>query len=462
MAGIDIVLHQLEPGYNELRHLAPISDGYADPEFFDHTLSALAFSEAHIDAYKEGKSMCEIFGAYGWGLDITKMKWLLDMMLVGGINHFVPHAFCSNFPEPDCPPHFHAQGNNPQEEAFGYLMKYAEQMCNMFSNGVPVVNIGVLYHAEADWSGREYTAVDPILKTLHENQYNAFIVPATRLDFAEKLQCLIVPYAEFLPQQLKERLNGLHCKVIYAPQKGIAGVVRELDAMGLRDVTLDHPEKYLRFYHYRKDGRDYFMFFNAGTKDILVQADVRLKGPFEILDYLSALEYTTDGEDGIALNLPAGNSVVCTAGRGKEKQETELCKTLFEQYKVFLRSGKEKEFSFYKNVSLPFDVIAKNEQPSFSGTARFEVTADLGKGKYVVKLIGAIGDAVLSVNGKTVGRRICKPYVYDISDCVQKGENRLRIDLSDTLGGCIADRFSCYSTIAPLGLESVEIYKIKE
>lgn len=462
MAGIDIVLHQLEPGYNELRHLAPISDGYADPEFFDHTLSALAFSEAHIDAYKEGKSMCEIFGAYGWGLDITKMKWLLDMMLVGGINHFVPHAFCSNFPEPDCPPHFHAQGNNPQEEAFGYLMKYAEQMCNMFSNGVPVVNIGVLYHAEADWSGREYTAVDPILKTLHENQYNAFIVPATRLDFAEKLQCLIVPYAEFLPQQLKERLNGLHCKVIYAPQKGIAGVVRELDAMGLRDITLNHPEKYLRFYHYRKDGRDYFMFFNAGTKDILVQADVRLKGPFEILDYLSALEYTTDGEDGIALNLPAGNSVVCTAGRGKEKQETELCKTLFEQYKVFLRSGKEKEFSFYKNVSLPFDVIAKNEQPSFSGTARFEVTADLGKGKYVVKLIGAIGDAVLSVNGKTVGRRICKPYVYDISDCVQKGENRLRIDLSDTLGGCIADRFSCYSTIAPLGLESVEIYKIKE
>lgn len=462
MAGIDIVLHQLEPGYNELRHLAPISDGYADPEFFDHTLSALAFSEAHIDAYKEGKSMCEIFGAYGWGLDITKMKWLLDMMLVGGINHFVPHAFCSNFPEPDCPPHFHAQGNNPQEEAFGYLMKYAEQMCNMFSNGVPVVNIGVLYHAEADWSGREYTAVDPILKTLHENQYNAFIVPATRLDFAEKLQCLIVPYAEFLPQQLKERLNGLHCKVIYAPQKGIAGVVRELDAMGLRDVTLDHPEKYLRFYHYRKDGRDYFMFFNAGTKDILVQADVRLKGPFEILDYLSALEYTTDGEGGIALNLPAGNSVVCTAGRGKEKQETELCKTLFEQYKVFLRSGKEKEFSFYKNVSLPFDVIAKNEQPAFSGTARFEISVELGEGKYLVKLLGAVGDVVLLVNGKTVGRRICKPYVYDISDFVQKGENRLCIDLSDTLCGCVADRFSCYSAIAPVGLESVEIYKIKE
>ena len=462
MAGIDIVLHQLEPGYNELRHLAPISDGYADPEFFDHTLSALAFSEAHIDAYKEGKSMCEIFGAYGWGLDITKMKWLLDMMLVGGINHFVPHAFCPNFPEPDCPPHFHAQGNNPQEEGFGYLMKYAEQMCDLFSNGAPVVDIGVLYHAEADWSGRNYTAVDPILKTLHENQYNAFIVPATRLDFAEKLQCLIVPYAEFLPQELKKRLKGLHCKVLYAPKEDIAGVVRALDAMGLRDVTLDHSEKYLRFYHYRKDGREYFMFFNAGTEDIRVRADVGQEGSYEVLDYLSALEYTIDGEGGIALDLPAGNSVVCTVGRGKRKRETDLCKTLSEQFNVSLRSSNKKEFSFYKNVSLPFDVIAKNEQPVFAGTARFVVSTDLENGKYLVKLIGAAGDAVLAVNGKTVGRRICKPYVYDISDFVQKGENRFCIDLSDTLGGSIADRFSCYSAIGPLGLESVEIYKIKE
>ena len=335
-------------------------------------------------------------------------------------------------------------------------------MCDLFSGGAPVVDIGVLYHAEADWSGREYTAVDPILKTLHENQYNAFVVPATRLDFAEKLQCLIVPYAEFLPQELKERLRGLHCKVLYAPREDIAYVVRELDAMRLRDVKLDHPEKHLRFYHYCKDGREYFMFFNAGTEDIHVRADVGRKESYKISDYLSALEYTLDGEGGIALDLPAGNSVVCTAGRGKSKRETELCKTLSEQLKVSLRNSNKKEFVFYKTVSLPFDVIAKDEQPTFVGTARFELPADLENGEYLVKLIGATGDAVLSVNGKMVGRRICKPYVYDISDFVQKGENRLCIDISDTLGGSIADRFSCYSAIAPLGLESVEIYKIKE
>ena len=196
--------------------------------------------------------------------------------------------------------------------------------------------------------------------------------------------------------------------------------------------------------------------------EYLLGGDVGQEGPYEVLDYLSALEYTIDGEGGIALDLPAGNSVVCTVGRGKRKRETDLCKTLSEQFKVSLRSSNKKEFSFYKNVSLPFDVIAKNEQPVFAGTARFVVSTDLENGKYLVKLIGAAGDAVLAVNGKTVGRRICKPYVYDISDCVQKGENRFCIDLSDTLGGSIADRFSCYSAIGPLGLESVEIYKIKE
>lgn len=462
MAGIDIVLHQLEPGFNETKHLAPISGGYAAPTFFDHTLSALAFSEAYLDPYKQGDSMCEIFGAYGWGLDITKMKWLIDMMLVGGINHFVPHAFCSNFPEPDCPPHFHAQGNNPQEGAFGYLMKYASEMCDLFSNGTPVVDIGVLYHAEAEWSGLEYMSVDPILKTLHESQYNAFIVPSTRLDFADTLQCLIVPYAAFLPQGLKERLNGLHCKVLYVSKKNIAEVVQKLDAMGVRDVALDHSEKYLRFYHYRKDGREYYMFFNAGTEDIRVRADIGQKGLFKVWDSLSECEYTAEGNSGIELDLPAGNSVVCTKGSGKQKRKTELCKTISEQFKVSLRSGIEKEFLFYKVVTLPFDVIAKSEQPAFAGTARFETTADLEEGKYLVKFVGTTGDAVLSVNGKIVGRRICKPYVYNISDFVQRGENRLCIDLSDTLAGSIADRFSCYSVIAPLGLECIEIYKIKE
>ena len=37
--------------------------------------------------------MCEIFGAYGWMEGTKLMKWLVDHMLVRGINWLVPHAF---------------------------------------------------------------------------------------------------------------------------------------------------------------------------------------------------------------------------------------------------------------------------------------------------------------------------------------------------------------------------------
>ena len=461
MAGIDIVLHQLEPGFDELKHYAPLSGGYADPEFFNHTLSTLAFSEAQIDAAKNGNAFCEIFGAYGWNLDISKMKWLIDMMLVGGINHFVPHAFCPTFPNPDCPPHFHAQGNNPQEEAFGYLMKYVSYMCDVLSGGKPVVNIGVLYHAEADWSGREYTSADAVLKILHENQYNAYLVPAEKLEFANGLQCLIVPYAKFLPQTTKGAIEKLHCKVFYMAKNAIGAIIAELNALGLRDVEFECAEKNLRYYHYLKNGMDYYMFFNAGASDLRIRVKWKDKAKYKVLDYLSEYEYAAEESGETELNLPAGNSVLCMRGEGKEKRENVPYLRIDDGIQVSLKAAKERKFTFYKTVSLPFDVLAMDEVPDFAGTARFETKFFAERGRYLVKVNCGAGDVVLHVNGKTVGRRICKPYVFDVSDYVSNGENLLSADISDTLGTSVDDWLSCYTETEPLGAESIEISKIQ-
>ena len=50
------------------------------------------------------------------------MKWISDFLLVRGINHFVPHAFSPDYPDPDCPPHFGAEGHDPQFDGFTHLM----------------------------------------------------------------------------------------------------------------------------------------------------------------------------------------------------------------------------------------------------------------------------------------------------------------------------------------------------
>lgn len=80
------------------------------------------------------------------------MKWLMDFLLVRGVNHFVPHAFSVDYPDPDCPPHFYADGNNPQFPAFSELMRYTNRASHLLSGGEQVTDAAILYHAEAEWA----------------------------------------------------------------------------------------------------------------------------------------------------------------------------------------------------------------------------------------------------------------------------------------------------------------------
>ena len=93
--------------------------------------------------------MCEVFGAYGWAEGLKLMKWIMDHMLVRGVNHFVPHAFTmKDFPDPDCPPHFFNGGKNPQYPVFGDLMTYTGRLCHILSSGKPCVSVAVYYNAD--------------------------------------------------------------------------------------------------------------------------------------------------------------------------------------------------------------------------------------------------------------------------------------------------------------------------
>lgn len=60
------------------------------------------------------------------------MNWLMDFLLVRGVNHFVPHAFTDFFPDPDCPPHFGGDGNDPQFPGFTKLMEYTNRASASF------------------------------------------------------------------------------------------------------------------------------------------------------------------------------------------------------------------------------------------------------------------------------------------------------------------------------------------
>ena len=114
------------------------------------------------------------------------MKYLVDHFLVRGVNHYVPHAFsCKSYPDPDCPPHFYANGNDPQYRHFGALMRYLNRMCALISDGTRITPAAILYHAEAEWAGKYMLNQKPAHE-LMDKQIDFDILPSDVFEQRDK------------------------------------------------------------------------------------------------------------------------------------------------------------------------------------------------------------------------------------------------------------------------------------
>jgi len=320
MAGIDDIGAQVVPGWEDsLRHKQIL--GNADGEFFHFALGKLGASLGHIDPRKRGRTMCECFGAYGWGEGVREMKWIVDHFLVRGVNRFVPHAFSAKeFPDDDCPPHFYARGQNPQYRHFGQLMRYANRMCHLLDDGRVVAPAALLYHGESEWTGRTQFLQKPA-RVLTEHQIDFDVLPsdvfADRAAFGTRFtggclevngnryRCLVVPTAEYITSAVagfarEASAAGFPVVFIDALPTGVcdadvpvrtleisledclvtslAELPAVLDARGVRDFRLSRACRPLRALHYVTD-TDLFVFFNESLGErVDVLADLPVVG----------------------------------------------------------------------------------------------------------------------------------------------------------------------------------------
>ena len=170
MAGIDDIGGQVLPQGEDGPTLNP-KGRPRNGEFYHYGLGALAASSAALEPGKAGNAMCEIFGNYGWQEGVRLEKYLADHFLVRGINYFVPHAFTGHpFPDPDCPPHFYAQGHNPQYRHFGKLLQAMNRVATVTSSGPHRVEAAVLYHGESQWCDPQAMAFEHALRPLYDQQ----------------------------------------------------------------------------------------------------------------------------------------------------------------------------------------------------------------------------------------------------------------------------------------------------
>lgn len=308
MAGVDVVSQQLMPGWKDTVHRWV--DGEEDGEFFHFGLAKLGSSGAASDPKKQGQALCELFGAYGWGEGVKLMKWILDHMLVRGINQFVPHAFSPLYPDPDCPPHFSAGGKNPQFPFFARLMQYLNRSTHLLQNGRRWTEAAVLYHAEAEWTGTGAMMFQKPIRELMENQMDCNILPADVLIQAEMKEgkfylngydysAFILPWCRRIPEQaaafiLRAGRSGVpvfavdampECEIHGAAlsaeiQKTIRVVPLKKLAEEIRRVSrcsffLPVPNADLRAVRYLHEDGSVCMFFNESTdKEIRTEVTI--------------------------------------------------------------------------------------------------------------------------------------------------------------------------------------------
>ncbi|MBR2987522.1 MAG: glycosyl transferase family 2 [Clostridia bacterium] len=488
MSGIDVVLHQVMPGFADYIHTASCSGGVSDPGFYHYLLGQLASSMAHQYPLTKGRAMCEVFGAYGWGEGAPMMKWLLDFLLVRGINYFVPHAFSPNYPDPDCPPHFGAEGHDPQLEGFGALMRYTNRMAHLLSGGVHRAQAAILYHAEGEWMNEFGNAMltEKPARALYDRQLSYDIVCADVLcDDAmtsveggslvigrERFGALIVPYAERLPQKILSRLSQLEEKGVYivfadrSPKdSGFLALpcevlADELISRGVYGIRLEKAHPHLRVYHVEHEGKATFFFFNE-SPDTPYEGGVTLpcEGSFVRMRLLEDLMYDDSAEKGKALlSLLPGQSEVWVFGEASGTLKAVSCnvkKTLSPMMTVSLADSDDlSSFKPYTVTDRLVSITSQEGMRRFAGKIRYAFTLRAEEGWMAPMLdLGAVGEtARLFVNGKDLGIRVAAPYCFSLSEALRVGDNEIVVEVANTLAYRQRDHFSHYLTLRPSGL----------
>jgi hypothetical protein len=513
MAGLDVVLWQIAPGYDAGPYDGPT--GTTEGAFFHYGLAKLGSSLAHIDPKKKGRALCEVFGAYGWREGLKLMKWITDHMLVRGVNYLMPHAFSqAEFPDRDCPPHMYARGKNPQYRYYAELNRYTNRICHLLSGGRHVASVAVLYHAEAEWSATSAPAAwmpfHQPAKALMQAQIDLDVLPADVLIDAtvsegqlhigaESYGCLVVPYGEALPGALLSRLAGLadeglpllfvdglparssdgrdadgtsrrlaaHPGVQRVPLSELARTVKE---MGCFEVEVQGAQPYLRCYHVAHPGLDVYMFTNEHPY-APIETTVRLPASGRTLAYDAFRNQlyesgAIDAHDGthLPLQLIPYESTVIVAGvrdlpaaerPGAWPWEETSAQPVDGPWTLATATAQQyPSFEDAGQVDALSDMSAPGALPVFSGTFRYETTFEWQQSTQKATLdLGAVYEtAQVWVNGQPAGVRICPPYRFPVGSLLRAGENALVIEVTNTLVKQQQDFLSRFAQQEPSGL----------
>lgn len=481
MPGMDIVLHQIMPGFSEV-NLSGSGAYLYDHEFYHYILGKLNSSATHTYSEYDGRAMCEVTIGYGWAEGSQLAKWLFDFLLVRGTNYFVPGAIRPVFPDPLHAPHFgDNQGREPQFGGYCKIIDYARKVVTALDSTKHICNAAILYHAQAEWmSGNDFMLMQRPAKVLYDEHIDFDILSEDVLDrikvqngkctISETYDCIVVPYAKYLPEGLIAQLASLKAKgadVIFVdglPENSdvkfdtvaLDSLVKYFREKGYVDLTIK-DFRLLRHYHCEKDGAHTYMLFNESTVDTFNgEIETGISGNYNVYDFITNKHYK-GGEGNIKVRLEPYQSciVVYEEDKGFAPYVNYDALTAEKVSAVFTTELYEYEdmtkcVESYKQTELK---AVSESKPTFSGKIVYTAKMNLPQKDKLFLRFGGIGEnAELFVNGISCGKAICKPFVFDIAKAVKEGENEIKVEVFTTLANALRDPVSMYIPLAPIGV----------
>ncbi len=481
MAGIDCIGGQIVYGAAGLLRKG-MTD--ADGEFYHYVLGKLGASAGHLDPKKKGRTMCELFGAYGWNFGVRDMKYVLDHLLVKGVNYLVPHAFSmAEYPDADCPPHFYARGNHPQFLYFAKLMKYADRMCGLLNGGRHVSSVAVLYDGEADWAGANML-MQKVCRILLEHQIDFDIVSLDMLSELSKyggkiqdktlyingvsFEALIVSYMPQIPDSLEKFISrNPDFAVMFAERKpdGVIGEHKKdgfafetcvqiplenladtLWNRGIFDIRLSPHSAELSFYHYITD-RHIFVFQNESAFERFEgEVQIPVTGSLAYYDAMEDVYESIEPENScrkLHLELEPGECVTVLERKGipciREHQsfraQTAKADVMDLSDGWTVSMARAKEYPHFSNEKFQEKLEpVSNEYPEFSGIIRYEKKVSFASvPKECVLRAGHVYETMrVFINGRQAGIRLFPPYQVSVGEFLVQGENTIVIETATT------------------------------
>ncbi len=485
-SGVDNIGGQITFGGENILHKA-FTGLKADGEFYHHEIGKLGVSLADIDPKKNGNTMCETFGAYGWEEGTRLMTYEANHLLARGVNRYVPHAFSpKEFPDFDCPPHFYAHGKNPLYKPFGTLMQYMNRVSHIISGGSHEVSVAVLYHAESVWADAEYLDCGVVGRYLDDAQIDYDYIPADVFADPEAFHsyydedglhinghvftALVLPGLEYITEETEAFLNEAKetdFLVLFAERvpaglgedfvaTELCELAEKLTVAGVTDALLAPKFKEIEIYHYAHDEEDYYLINNESaykffTGRIVLPALSEECNPDEVYRYDAWTNtlYATDLEK---VTLAPYEMMIVVVPKTKAAanalQEAAKVENAYMNQAKAVTTAWKTSFCLNENYPQFADEISLEElkninfiKKDWSGVIRYEnqicldakdIANKEGFGN-CLEIEEAFESVEVWVNGTLAGERICPPYRVDVTGLLKEGTNDIRIECRTTL-----------------------------